>query len=214
LFKTQQAKRDAIVDAVQDLIREGRAILIGTPSVEASEALGELLRDRQIPHQILNARYHEQEAEIVARAGQAGRVTIATNMAGRGTDILLDDTVRRAGGLHVIATEMHSSRRIDRQLVGRSARQGDPGSYQFFLSLEDELLRCREPREVQRKQRMALGNRDGELNRTWLRYFRRVQRFLERTHRKQRKHLLKQERLRLEQYENMGLDPYLELTES
>ena len=135
-------------------------------------------------------------------------------MAGRGTDIILEEEVRKAGGLHVIATEMHSSKRIDRQLVGRSARQGDPGSYQFFLSLEDELLRCREPKEIQRKQRMAMANREGELGRSWLRYFQRVQRFLEKTHRKQRKHLLKQERHRLEQYENMGLDPYLELTES
>lgn len=214
IFKTQDAKRDAIVAEVQQLIKAGRSILIGTPSVEASEALGLLLKDKQIPHQILNARYHEQEAEIVAEAGGPGNVTIATNMAGRGTDIILDDHVRKAGGLHVIATEIHSSRRIDRQLVGRSARQGDPGSYQFFLSLEDELLRCREPKEVLRKQRMALANRDGELSRSWLRYFRRVQRFLEKMHRKQRKHLLKQERMRLEQYENMGLDPYLELTES
>lgn len=214
IFKTQDAKRDAIVAEVQQLIRAGRSILIGTPSVDASEALGLLLKDKKVPHQILNARYHEQEAEIVSHAGEPGAVTIATNMAGRGTDIILTEEVRRAGGLHVIATEMHSSKRIDRQLVGRSARQGDPGSYQFFLSLEDELLRCREPREVQRKQRMAIASRDGELGRSWLRYFHRVQRFLERTHRKQRKHLLKQERMRLDQYENMGLDPYLELTES
>ncbi len=213
-FTTQDAKRNAIVDTIQELRLAGRSILVGTPSVEASEALGLLLKDRLVPHQILNARYHEQEAEIVKDAGHPGRVTIATNMAGRGTDILLEEEVRRAGGLHVIATEMHSSKRIDRQLVGRSARQGDPGSYQFFLSMEDELLRCREPKEVQRKRRVALPDRYGELGRTWLRYFRRVQNFLERMHRRQRKHLLKQERHRLEQYENMGLDPYLELTES
>ena len=135
-------------------------------------------------------------------------------MAGRGTDILLNDPVRKAGGLHVIATEMHSSKRIDRQLVGRAARQGDPGSYQFFLSLEDELLRCREPAEVQRRSKLAIANRQGELGRSWNRYFQKVQRFLEKTHHKQRKSLLKQERVRLEMYENMGLDPYLELTES
>lgn len=214
IFKTQEAKRDAIAVEIQKLIKAGRSILVGTPSVDASEALGLVLKDKRIPHQILNARYHEQEAEIVAGAGVPGKVTLATNMAGRGTDIILDEDVRRAGGLHVIATEMHSSKRIDRQLVGRSARQGDPGSYQFFLSLEDEVLRCREPKEIRRKQRVAMANRDGELSRSWLRYFHRVQRFLEKTHRKQRKHLLKQERHRLEQYENMGLDPYLELTES
>jgi len=167
-----------------------------------------------IESQILNARYHEQEAEIVKQAGHPGRVTIATNMAGRGTDILLEDPVRNAGGLHVIATEMHSSRRIDRQLVGRAARQGDPGSFQFFLSMEDELLRCREPAEIQRRQKLAIANRNGELGRSWHGYFKKVQRFLEKSHRKQRKSLLKQERVRLEMYENMGLDPYLELTES
>lgn len=214
LFKSQQFKREAIVKEIERLVGAGRAILVGTPSVEASEALSELLKERRISHQILNARYHEQEAEIVKDAGHAGRVTIATNMAGRGTDIILDDDVRTAGGLHVIATELHSSKRIDRQLVGRSARQGDPGSFQFFLSLEDELLRCREPREILRKQKRAMASIDGQLSRSWYRFFARVQRFLEKQHRKQRKNLLKQERLRLEQYENMGLDPFLELTES
>ncbi|HQX53107.1 MAG TPA: translocase [Planctomycetaceae bacterium] len=214
VFKTQEAKRDAIVEQIQKLIKAGRSILIGTPSVEASEALGQMLGDKRVSFQILNARHHKTEADIVSKAGQAGAVTIATNMAGRGTDIILDEDVCSAGGLHVIATEMHSSKRIDRQLIGRCARQGDPGSYQFFLSLEDELLRCREPKERLRKQRMAIANRYGELGRSWRRYFLRVQRFLEKTHRKQRKHLLKQERMRLDQYENMGLDPYLELTES
>ncbi|MCA9048953.1 MAG: translocase, partial [Planctomycetaceae bacterium] len=214
IFKTQEAKRNAIAGEVVRLVKAGRAILIGTPSVEASESLSAVLKQRDIDARILNARYHEQEADIVSQAGQPGRVTIATNMAGRGTDILLDESVRKAGGLHVIATEMHSSKRIDRQLVGRAARQGDPGSFQFFLSLEDELLRCREPREVLRRRRMALPNKAGELGRGWHRYFLKVQRFLEKTHRKQRKGLLKQERHRLEQYENMGLDPYLELTET
>lgn len=214
IFKTQAAKREAIANAIEEMVQRGRALLVGTPSVEASEALAAVLKQHGIDAQILNARYHEQEAEIVKRAGSAGRVTIATNMAGRGTDIILDDDVKKSGGLHVIATEMHSSKRIDRQLVGRAARQGDPGSYQFFLSLEDELLRCREPKEVLRRQKMAMANKAGELARSWLRYFKKIQRFLEKTHRKQRKNLLKQERMRLEQYENMGLDPYLELTES
>ena len=214
VFKTQQAKREAIALEIREQIAKGRSLLVGTPSVEASEALAEVLVANSIETQILNARYHEQEAEIVKHAGQVGKVTIATNMAGRGTDIILEDDVKANGGLHVIATEMHSSKRIDRQLVGRAARQGDPGSFQFFLSLEDELLRSREQREVRRRQKIAIPNKAGELGRSWHRYFKRVQRFLEKSHRKQRKNLLKQERLRLEQYENMGLDPYLELTES
>lgn len=214
VFKTQDAKREAIAREIRSQITKGRSLLIGTPSVEASEALAEVLSANSIDAQILNARYHEQEAEIVKQAGHAGKVTIATNMAGRGTDIILEDDVKANGGLHVIATELHSSKRIDRQLVGRAARQGDPGSFQFFLSLEDELLRSREQREVRRRQKIAIPNKAGELGRSWHRYFKRVQRFLEKSHRKQRKNLLKQERFRLEQYENMGLDPYLELTES
>ena len=214
VFRTAREKFNAILADIKDCHTRGQPVLVGTTSIENSELLSELLKKEKLPHNVLNAKQHEQEAQIVIEAGRPGTITIATNMAGRGTDILLDDDVRAAGGLHVIATEMHSSKRIDRQLVGRAARQGDPGSFQFFLSLEDELLRCREPRELIRKRRLAIADRAGELGRTWLRYFNRVQRFLERTHRKQRKHLLKQERLRLEQYENMGLDPYLELTES
>lgn len=214
IFKSQEAKRNAIAESVAKLVAAGRSILVGTPSVEASEALADVLKQNNIEALILNAKYHEQEAKIVEQAGGPGKVTIATNMAGRGTDILLEDLVRKSGGLHVIATEMHSSTRIDRQLVGRAARQGDPGSFQFFLSLEDELLRCREPAEVGRRQSIAIPNRNGELGRSWHRYFQKIQRFLVKNHRKQRKNLLKQERMRLEQYENMGLDPYLELTES
>jgi len=214
IFKTQDAKRQAIAESIEKMVAAGRCILVGTPSVEASEAIAVVLKERNIDASILNAKYHEQEAKIVEQAGGPGKVTIATNMAGRGTDIILEKAVRDAGGLHVIATEIHSSTRIDRQLVGRAARQGDPGSYQFFLSMEDELLRCREPAEVRRRQGLAIPNRNGELGRTWHQYFKKVQKFLVKNHRKQRKNLLKQERMRLEQYENMGLDPYLELTES
>ncbi len=214
VFATMEAKRQAIVEEIQQLIEQGRAILVGTPSVEASEALGDLLTKQGIHHKILNARYHEQEAEIVAAAGKSGKVTIATNMAGRGTDILLDDDVREAGGLHVIATEIHSSRRIDRQLIGRAARQGDPGSYRFFLSLDDELLRCLERRVLERKRSLARPNRRGELSSSWIRFFRKTQRFLERTHIKQRRDLMKQEKMRNENYRKMGLDPCLELTEN
>ncbi len=149
----------------------------------------------------------------MSRAGQSQSVTIATNMAGRGTDIQLDDKVRASGGLHVIATEMHSSARIDRQLVGRAARQGDPGSFQFFLSLEDELLRCLKPEKVARLRAKARPNADGQLSLQWLGVFRRTQRFLEKMHRKERKHLLKHERQRTDAHNHMGLDPFLELTE-
>lgn len=214
VFKTQAAKREAIAKSIEKLTKQGRCILVGTPSVEASEALATVLKEHGIESKVLNAKYHEVEAEIVKEAGKPGKVTIATNMAGRGTDVILNKDVREAGGLHVIATEMHSSKRIDRQLIGRSARQGDPGSYQFFLSLEDELLRCREPKEIRRRQKMAIGNKAGEIGKRYHRFFIKVQNFLVKSHRKQRKSLLKQERMRLEQYENMGLDPYLELTES
>ncbi len=134
-------------------------------------------------------------------------------MAGRGTDIILERTVVETGGLHVIATEMHSSARIDRQLIGRTARQGEPGSYQFFLSLEDELFRCLNPKKLAAVQSRACPNRQGELSRGWLRFFRKTQRQLERMHKKARKQLLKQEEERRKHYQKMGLDPYLEMTD-
>src|SRR5262249_124811 len=150
VFATWQAKGEAIVEEIQGMIEHGRSVLVGTPSIDASERLSRMLTARALHHQVLNARFLKEEAEIVSRAGRTGHIPIATNMAGRGTDILLDDDVRRSGGLHVIATEIHSSARIDRQLVGRSGRQGDPGSYRFFLSLEDELLRCLLPKQLAR----------------------------------------------------------------
>ncbi len=213
IFVNLAAKRHAIVDEIEGMVQANRAILVGTPSVDASEALGKLLKERGIKFQILNARFHEQEAEIISKAGQSGKVTVATNMAGRGTDIMLTDELRDAGGLHVIATEMHSSARIDRQLVGRSARQGDPGSYRFFLSLEDELVRCLEADDLERTRAQARPNKAGELPGRWLAYFKKTQRFLEKTHFKQRKDLLKQEKHRADAYRRMGLDPCLELTE-
>jgi preprotein translocase subunit SecA len=213
IFTTLELKRKAIADEIARLREQGRAVLVGTPSVDASEALGRHLGELGIPYEILNARFHEKEAEIVSKAGEPGNVTIATNMAGRGTDIRLDPIVQKAGGLHVIATEMHSSARIDRQLVGRAARQGDPGSYQFFLSLGDELLRVLKPQKVERLRKSAQPNAQGELSLQWLSLFRRTQRFLERHHRKERKMLLKAERQRSEAHQKMGLDPYLELTE-
>jgi preprotein translocase subunit SecA len=141
VYKTKREKYSAVMNEIQRIHNEGRPILVGTISVEVSELLSRMLKKMGIPHSVLNAKYHQQEAEIVARAGQRGAVTIATNMAGRGTDIKLGPGVADVGGLHVIGTERHEARRIDRQLRGRCARQGDPGSSHFFISLEDDLMR-------------------------------------------------------------------------
>ncbi|OOZ37685.1 preprotein translocase subunit SecA [Solemya velesiana gill symbiont] len=140
VFKSAAPKWRAIVDSVKEEHRKGRPVLIGTRSVVASEQLSKLLHLANLPHQVLNARQDQEEAEIVARAGQRGRITVATNMAGRGTDIKLDQGVQELGGLHVLGSERHEARRIDRQLFGRGGRQGDPGSYQAFVSLDDELV--------------------------------------------------------------------------
>ncbi|NER12195.1 preprotein translocase subunit SecA [Leptobacterium flavescens] len=141
IYKTKREKYNAVIDEVTELSKAGRPVLIGTTSVEISELLGRMLTLRKIPHNVLNAKLHKKEADIVAEAGNAGVVTIATNMAGRGTDIKLTDEVKTAGGLAIIGTERHDSRRVDRQLRGRSGRQGDPGSSQFYVSLEDNLMR-------------------------------------------------------------------------
>jgi preprotein translocase subunit SecA len=141
VYKTRREKYGAVLNEIKQIHNQGRPILVGTISVEVSEHLSRLLKKEGIIHSVLNAKYHQQEAEIVARAGQRGAVTIATNMAGRGTDIKLGEGVPASGGLHVIGTERHEARRIDRQLRGRCARQGDPGSSHFFISLEDDLMR-------------------------------------------------------------------------
>ncbi|MEL6918903.1 MAG: preprotein translocase subunit SecA, partial [Bacteroidota bacterium] len=141
IYKTKREKYNAVIEEVTKLSQAGRPILIGTTSVEISELLSRTLTIRKVPHNVLNAKLHKKEADIVAEAGNAGVVTIATNMAGRGTDIKLSDEVKNAGGLAIIGTERHDSRRVDRQLRGRSGRQGDPGSSQFYVSLEDNLMR-------------------------------------------------------------------------
>jgi preprotein translocase subunit SecA len=141
IYKTRREKYNAIIDEIVERHRKGQPVLVGTVSVEASEVLSRMLGRQKIPHNVLNAKYHQREAEIVARAGQHGAVTIATNMAGRGTDIKLGPSVPDVGGLHVIGSERHEARRIDRQLRGRCARQGDPGSSRFYVSLEDDLMR-------------------------------------------------------------------------
>ncbi|MEY8848329.1 preprotein translocase subunit SecA [Psychroserpens sp. XS_ASV72] len=141
VYKTKREKYNAVIDEVTNLSKAGRPVLIGTTNVEISELLGKMLSIRKVPHNVLNAKLHKKEADIVAEAGQPGQVTIATNMAGRGTDIKLIDEVKEAGGLAIIGTERHDSRRVDRQLRGRAGRQGDPGSSQFYVSLEDNLMR-------------------------------------------------------------------------
>ena len=141
IYKNQRGKFKAVVDKIADLHKKGQPVLVGTISIENSELLAQLLKRRGIPHRVLNAKQHEKEAEIIAKAGQKGTVTLSTNMAGRGTDIVLGEGVAEMGGLHVIGTERHESRRIDNQLRGRSGRQGDKGSSRFYVSLEDDLMR-------------------------------------------------------------------------
>jgi preprotein translocase subunit SecA len=209
VYPTEESKFDAVAAEIVRLRDLGRSILVGTRSVEKSEKLSQRLRDAGVEHQVLNAKQHEQEAKIVEHAGQPGRVTIATNMAGRGTDIKLAPGVADAGGLHVMGTERHEARRIDRQLIGRSARQGDPGSYQFFLSLEDELLEGLGPIRQEQLRRRGEADRDED----WQKYhapFLSAQRRLERRHYKQRVDLLIYEKQRQEILKDLGADPYVD----
>ncbi len=162
IYKTKREKYNAIIDEVTKLSQSGRPVLIGTTSVEISELLSKLLSVRKVPHNVLNAKLHKKEADVVAEAGNAGIVTIATNMAGRGTDIKLSDEVKKAGGLAIVGTERHDSRRVDRQLRGRSGRQGDPGSSQFYVSLEDNLMRLFGSDRVA-KMMDKMGLEDGEV---------------------------------------------------
>lgn len=141
VYRSENGKFEAVAEKVEELYRSGQPVLVGTVSIEKSEKLSEILKRHGVPHQVLNAKYHEQEAEIVAGAGQRGMVTIATNMAGRGTDIVLGEGIADIGGLYIIGTERHESRRIDNQLRGRAGRQGDPGVTHFYISLEDDLMR-------------------------------------------------------------------------
>lgn len=162
VYKTKREKYKAVIDEIEKLREGGRPVLVGTTSVEVSELLGRMLQQKKIPHNVLNAKQHAREAQIVAEAGLSGNVTIATNMAGRGTDIKLGAGVKDAGGLAIIGTERHESRRVDRQLRGRAGRQGDPGSSQFFVSLEDDLMR------LFGSERIAglmdkMGHKDGEV---------------------------------------------------
>jgi len=162
VYKTKKEKYAAVIDEIVSLVEQGRPVLVGTTSVEISELLSRMLTLRRIPHNVLNAKLHQREAEIVAQAGKKGTVTIATNMAGRGTDIKLPPEVKEAGGLAIIGTERHESRRVDRQLRGRSGRQGDPGSSVFYLSFEDQLMRLFATDRVT-KMLDTLGIKEGEM---------------------------------------------------
>ena len=184
-------------------------VLIGTRSIDKSELLADLLEAEGLDLTVLNAKHIEREAEIVERAGQLGKITVATNMAGRGTDIKLGKGVEESGGLHVICTELHESQRIDRQLIGRCGRQGDPGTYRQFLSLDDEILLLGlGPKKARRIQSYG-ESANGQL-RGWDSIFRRAQRKVERRHFRDRKVLLYHEKERQKVQRQMGQDPYLD----
>lgn len=192
VFKTEKEKFKAIAEEIEELHKKGQPVLVGTVSIEKSEKLSNLLKRRGIPHSVLNAKFHEKEAEIVAQAGQRGAVTIATNMAGRGTDIKLGEGVVELGGLHVLGTERHESRRIDNQLRGRCGRQGDPGSSRFYLSLEDDLLRIFGGEKIKAlAERFGMG--DGEVleHRMVTKAIENAQKRVEAHHFEMRKHILK-----------------------
>jgi len=209
VFGTAEAKWQAVVEEVCRMHEQGRPVLIGTRSIDKSEILSRLLTARGIEHQVLNAHHIEAEAEIVAQAGLRGKVTVSTNMAGRGTDIRLGDGIAELGGLHVICTEMHDAARIDRQLSGRCARQGDPGTFRQFLALDDELLSTGlGPKKAEKYK--ALGARaEGPLE-GYSRLFRKAQKKVERRHFRDRKALMYFEKHRKKMQRQMGQDPYLD----
>jgi preprotein translocase subunit SecA len=245
VLPTEAAKFRKIVAQVVEMRAKGRPVLIGTRSVEKSEAIAQLLTAAGVPHQVLNAKQNEQEAQIVAQAGRPATVTVATNMAGRGTDIILGGNISKeveavradpamnddaknqrieemkaewlklheevvaAGGLHVVGTERHEALRIDRQLVGRAGRQGDPGSGQFFVSLEDKLLEALGPEKQVELQAIGLA---GNLT-DWSAFrplFVRAQRLTERKHYRQRFDMMFYQRRRTEQLADIGADPFVD----
>ncbi len=211
ILQSAQEKWDAIADEVARVHKTGRPVLIGTRSIELSQLLSRRLQDRGIKHQVLNASQIAAEAGIIAGAGQVGSVTVATNMAGRGTDIQLSDEARQLGGLHVIVSELHESARIDRQLIGRCGRQGDPGSYRHFHSWEDDILVAGFGKLAE-KWRAAV--KKGVRVLASEHVFRRAQRRVERRHYKARCQLLFQEGHRQQLQREMGQDPYLDTLES
>ncbi len=214
IFKTEQDKLNAVVKRIKELHAKGQPVLVGTASIEKSEMIHERLKKEKIPHNVLNAKNHAQEAEIIKNAGQKGAVTVATNMAGRGVDIKIDDEVRELGGLAILGTERHESRRIDNQLRGRSGRQGDPGESQFYLSLEDNLLRIFGGDRIQ-KIMNSMGMEEGEYIESKLvsRSIEKAQKKVEAMHYESRKNILEYDdvanyqRKAIYAFRNQLLDP-------
>ncbi len=209
VFAAETAKWDAIVEEVCEVHATGRPVLIGTRSIDKSDILSKLLTEKGIEHDVLNANHIAEEAEIVANAGKHGRVTVSTNMAGRGTDIKLDEGITELGGLHVIVTEMHDSARIDRQLAGRCGRQGDPGTFRIYLALDDELLEGLGPKKARRYKQLG-ENANGARFDQWARLFRKAQLKTERKHFRERRILMYHEKERKKVQRQMGQDPYLD----
>ena len=209
IFSTNQEKYQAIADDVKAAIEIGRSVLIGNRSVVTSEALSRLLKQEGVAHEVLNAKFLEKEADLVTMAGQPSRVTVATNMAGRGTDIKLHETVKATGGLHVILTELHESQRIDWQLIGRAARQGDPGSFQIYLSFEDEILQLGLGEEAAEKIKKKFASQKSIHSRVVFRYFSIAQAKLERRYLTDRLIVQKQDLERQKNHFETGQDPYL-----
>jgi preprotein translocase subunit SecA len=211
VFGTADDKWKAIIDDLAEQHELGRPVLIGTRSIDKSEVLAHLLEERGIEHKVLNARHVAAEAEIVAHAGERGKVTVATNMAGRGTDVRLGEDVAELGGLHVICTELHEAQRIDRQLIGRCGRQGDPGTYRQFLALDDEILETAYgPKKAAKlKARGESYASRGQIS-GFESLFYKAQRKVERRHFRDRKILLYHEKERQKMQRQMSQDPYLD----
>ncbi|TWT82041.1 preprotein translocase subunit SecA [Planctomycetes bacterium CA13] len=209
VFGTILAKYEAVADEVQNVNAEGRPVLIGTRSIDKSVILSQMLTERNIEHEVLNANNVAKEAEIVSAAGGRGKVTVATNMAGRGTDIKLDDEIESLGGMHVICTELHDAARIDRQLIGRCGRQGDRGSYRQYLSLDDDILKSGlgpdKAEKLKTKGEVLKGSADKQAN-----LFRKAQRKVERKHFRDRMVLMHHEKERKKMQREIGQDPYLD----
>ncbi len=209
VYGSMLAKFEAIVDEIQEVHRQGRPVLIGTRSIDKSEILSKMLTEIGIDHQVLNANNVEQEAEIVAAAGGSSKVTVATNMAGRGTDIKLEDEIEQLGGMHVICTELHDAARIDRQLIGRCGRQGDQGSFRQYLSLDDDILKGGLGIKKSDKMKEQGETLEGSVDR-YAKMFRRAQRKVERKHFRDRMVLLHHEKERKKMQREIGQDPYLD----